>query len=389
MSLNRLQSGFVPCVAALFLLVSLSACSAPPQPPGTRLARLEPGSGTYFGVSLDWERDTAAEFNQRLGRPASVYVDFFRFPFDEAQLKNLDSFMGQVLAQRGLALMTLEPFDGLDSITDAVAEDLAGRLSQYNKQGIPVFVRFAHEMNGTWYPWGQHPTAYIRAFRSVAAAVHARANQTAMVWAPSSGGGYPFAGGKYQSKPGNPEFEALDTNNDGKLDMDDDMYLPYYPGDDAADWAGMSVYHWGNSYPWGENEIPEEGKYVAIITGNYNGLDGDQRAIPDFYHSYAVLHGKPVAVTETAALYNHAGKGPAELSVKQSWWRQVYDPKNISRFPMIKMINWFEWRKHEGETKSEIDWTVTFDAGMARAFSRDLALYHPIFADMLNTKLLK
>jgi hypothetical protein len=372
-------------VAALTLLLS-GACGIFTQKDSSGLAKLEPVSGTYFGVSLDWEHDSAIVFNQRLGKQAAVYVGFFSFPFDSTQSGYLDYFMQQVLEQKGLALITLEPFGGLQTITEAVAQDLGVRLAQYNKQGIPVLVRFAHEMNGSWYPWSQQPSNYIKAFNSIASAVHEHAPDTAMLWAPNSGGGYPFAGGKYIAKPGSDNFTLLDTNKDGKLSMDDDMYLPYYPGDSAVDWVGMSVYHWGNSYPWGENEIPEEGKYVAIITGNYNGLDGDQWAVPDFYDIYANLHKKPVAITETAALFNPSAGGAAELLIKQTWWRQVFNPQNIDRFPKIKMINWFEWRKYENETKSEIDWTVTYNADMAKDFLHDLMLYHPVFADALDTK---
>ena len=59
--------------------------------------------------------------------------------------------------------------------------------------------------------------------------------------------------------PGTPDFKALDTNGDGVLTMADDPYGPYYPGDDAVDWVGMSLYHWGSSYPWGANALPGSG----------------------------------------------------------------------------------------------------------------------------------
>jgi hypothetical protein len=39
------------------------------------------------------------------------------------------------------------------------------------------------------------------------------------------------------------DCEALDTNGDGLLDMKDDMYSPYWPGDEWVDWVGMSVFH--------------------------------------------------------------------------------------------------------------------------------------------------
>ena len=38
--------------------------------------------------------------------------------------------------------------------------------------GFPIAIRFAHEMNGTWYPWcertnGNRPGQYVRAWRHV------------------------------------------------------------------------------------------------------------------------------------------------------------------------------------------------------------------------------
>ena len=62
---------------------------------------------------------------------------------------------------------------------------------------MPVVVRFAHEMNGSWYPWGQQPAAYVEAFRRVAGAVHTGAPGSAVMWAPNYGGGYPFTGGTH------------------------------------------------------------------------------------------------------------------------------------------------------------------------------------------------
>ena len=98
----------------------------------------------------------------------------------------------------------------------------------------------------------------------------------------------------------------LDTNQDGRLDMADDPYGPYYPGDDAVDWVGMTIYHWGSEYPWGENEIPEADKFIQQLTGNFKGQNGDDTALPDFYEVFHTTHRKPVAIPETAALYNTA-----------------------------------------------------------------------------------
>lgn len=123
------------------------------------------------------------------------------------------------------------------------------------------------------------------------------------------------------------------------------MYSPYYPGDDAVAWVGMSLCHWGDKYPWGKNIIPESGKFMAQLTGSYVGANGDDSHVPNFYQTYAVGHGKPLAIVETAAFYNTEVGGASEQSIKQLWWRQVFTPELIGSFPGIKMINWFEWRK--------------------------------------------
>jgi hypothetical protein len=365
----------------ILMPIGMAACAAHPEDTVIpSRARLEPAGGTYYGVNLDWEQDGAIAYSQRLGLSAAVYVAFFSFPFSEADTANVDAFIEQVAEQHGMALITLQPDLGLDRVTATVAYDFAERLVKYNQRDVPVLVRFAHEMNGSWYSWSQKPTEYVRAFRTLADAVHKSTTLSVMIWAPNYGGGYPFAGGRYEASPQNSDFHLLDTNQDGHLDMSDDMYAPYYPGDDAVDWVGMSVYHWGNQHPWGENEIPEAGKFIALITGNYSGLDGDHRPVPNFYHVYVEQHGKPMAITETAALYNPDLGGDAELSIKQAWWRQVFSTEVAENFPGIKMINWFEWRKFESEVGTTIDWTVTSNQVLLQAYLGDLPRSRLLFA---------
>ena len=165
----------------------------PTQVPG--LARLEPADGAYFGVNLDWGNDSAAAVSQRLGRTPVVWVQFVAFPLDAGAKANLDAFIDQVASVGGMALITLEPNAGLASVTDAAIADFAALLPRYAARGVPSFVRFAHEMNGSWYAWSQQPSAYVDAFRRVASAVHVATPQAAMIWAPNYGAGYPFSGG--------------------------------------------------------------------------------------------------------------------------------------------------------------------------------------------------
>ena len=48
--------------------------------------------------------------------------------------------------------------------------------------------------------------------------------------------------------------------------------------------------------------------------------------VPDFYSAYCVdgVHNKPMAIPETAALYNvNSSCCVSELEVKKSWWKQM------------------------------------------------------------------
>jgi hypothetical protein len=343
-------------------LLAVAGCTASQAAEGvvsctpTPAAALVPTDGIYLGTNLDWGAETVAQYAQQLGHRPAVVTSFTGFPFSDADRTNLDAAVEQVRTDGGMLLLTLEPHAGLAAVTQDVAQDLARRLDGYDRQGVPVIVRFGHEMNGSWYEWGQRPAEYVATFRLVAAAVHAAAPGSAMMWAPNQGSGYPYTGGRYGAQPGSPEAAALDTDGDGQLTAADDPYAPYWPGDDAVDWVGMSLYHWGAAHPWGENEVPEPGKFVAQLTGTYSGAGGDETHLPDFYAVYGDGHAKPVAIPETAALYAPGNGGADELAIKSAWMAQVLDPTLHERFPRLAMVNWFEWDKQETEIGAHVDW---------------------------------
>jgi hypothetical protein len=349
-------------VIALIVALTIGMAWVFSQAPGERpchvadAAAIVPTEGVLFGVNLDWQNETLAQYRDELTHSPAVATQFSDLPYDAQHWDWIASAAVQARGANSVLLLTLEPNDGLAAVNDEVIARLVKDLRGLNDQGTAVVLRLAHEMNGSWYAWGQQPTTYVATYRKVAQAVHQGAPGTAMMWAPNYGGGYPFAGGAYLAKPGTPDFTALDTNHDGKLTMADDPYAPYYPGDDAVDWVGMSVYHWGNKHPWGANAVPEAGKFAAMLTGTYSGSVGDETSVPNFYAIFAEQHHRPMAVTETAAFYAPAAGGVAELAVKQAWWQQVFSSENPQRFPMLKMINWFEWNKHEVEVGEQVDW---------------------------------
>ncbi|MFJ6000720.1 glycoside hydrolase family 26 protein [Arthrobacter sp. NPDC092385] len=358
-----------------FLLLSLCACTINPRAVACEEIdgrNLAPADGTLMGVNLEWGRETLAEYSDKLGERPAVAVSFADFPFDEDDPGLIESAVDQLRQEGGMLLLTLEPEEGLAAVTEDHAAELAGMLAGFNAGGVPVIVRFAHEMNGSWYRWGQQPDEYIAAFRRVADAVHRDAPGSAMMWAPNYGGGYPFAGGAFETLPGASGFVPLDTNGDGVLTSFDDPYAPYYPGDDAVDWVGMSLYHWGGTYPWGESEMPEDGKFIDQLTGNYDGTNGDDSMLPDFYAEYAARHGKPVAIPETASLVVDGVGDLRSLNIKRAWWEQVFDPAVHEKFPQLRMVNWFEWNKAEPEVGAAVDWTVMEDPAVRAEFSAAL-----------------
>jgi hypothetical protein len=335
-------------------------------------ASILPPEGVLFGVNLDWGNETLQQYATDLGHAPAVTVAFVGVPFVEEDQRNVMSAVAQIRAVGGSLLLTLEPSGGLSTVTDSVALDIAQFSAEINEAGVPVIIRFAHEMNGSWYAWGQQPIEYIAAFRRVATAVHNAAPGSSMMWAPNGADGYPFTGGASTAQAGSDDFAELDTDGDGTITLADDPYAPYYPGDDAVDWVGMSLYHWGSMYPWGENELPEPGKFAAQLTGTYVGTQGDSSMAPDFYQVYGVDHAKPVAIPETAAMVVPRGDPEGELAIKQQWWRQVFSSDFTTRFPQVKMINWFEWTKDEPEVGAVVEWSAIGSAASRATFTADL-----------------
>ena len=78
-----------------------------------------------------------------------------------------------------------------------------------------------------------------------------------------------------------------------------------------------------------------------------------------------------MAIPETAAFYNPNVVGDDELEIKQRWWRQAFGSAFADRFPMIKLIDWFEWRKYEPEIGGIVDWTTTDSPTLRDAFAAE------------------
>jgi len=103
--------------------------------------------------------------------------------------------------------------------------------------------------------------------------------------------------------------------------------------------------------------------------------NGDDAAVPDFCATCALGHHKPMALSETSAIYNEAqaGRGATNLDIKQDWIAQAFNPVFATRFPLLKMENWFEYPKPENGITGTVDWRVTTDPQLVSVLRRALA----------------
>lgn len=178
--------------------------------------------------------------------------------------------------------------------------------------GKPVMLRFAHEMNGDWYPWcetinGNAPGDYIRAWQHVHDLISAAgATNVSWVWSPNGGG------------PGN--MAAM------------------YPGDDYVDLLGLDAYNWGITQAWSTWLAP------SAVYGPW--LD----------QMRAIAPGKQILITETAS---------TETGGSKADWITALIPY-LQAQPDVTGFLWFNLNK-------ETDWRINSTAAASTAFAGALA----------------
>ncbi|MBM4575487.1 hypothetical protein GS415_03245 [Rhodococcus hoagii] len=126
---------------------------------------------------------------------------------------------------------------------------VGGRAHRVGEAGVSAF---AHEPNGTWYPWSVAAGTSRRCLRRGLAARArpvrdpARAHNVKWVWSPNV------------SFPGSSSTGAT------------------YPGDDYVDVVGVDGYNWGTSQPWShwiaptDLFVPTMDELRRIAPGNRN-----------------------------------------------------------------------------------------------------------------------
>lgn len=170
-------------------------------------AKWEPREGVYLGAYVVQDGligGDMAEFNRLTGKQ---HATFFRYvgygqPFPE-------EWVGEVAAVGAVPQIAWEPNDGLDAVVDgAYLREFARRAGE---TGIPIFLRYASEMNGNWTVYSDDPELYIEKWRLVHDVMEEEAPNVAMVWT--------------------------------VFTMPQSTIKKFYPGDEYVDWVGVNVYN--------------------------------------------------------------------------------------------------------------------------------------------------
>lgn len=349
-------------LAGIALLAATPAAATPPQPDG---------ADAWFGPVIDTGRDSLDDYAARLGADPSMVSVELAYPLDEDARTVVRQVAGEAAALGTVVVVDARPTVPLADLTPRDADDLARALHGLERdRGAQFLVRFAPEMNGSWETWGQQPRDFVAAFRTVADALHADTD-AGTVWAPVYGSGYPFravdgADGALGEVPER-DRPSLDTSGDDRLDAADDPYGPYYPGDAAVDWVGLSMYRLGQSQALRRNaELPDA--ELRLRLDEQWGY-GDDRARRPFVDRFATTV-QPLLLG-TAAPYNPAVGGDPEIQVKRQWWRQLLAVVDADE--RIGGVTWLEVRRTEPEVADVVvEWRATATPAVAQALRRDL-----------------
>ncbi|MCP1309100.1 stalk domain-containing protein [Paenibacillus tyrfis] len=267
-------------------------------PKNGKLAKFEPEYGTYIGMYT--ERDPGMQ--NYFDRSESLYGKKHALYLAYAQVgKPFPKQHAARAKQAGAALQIgWEPMNGLDAVTDDVVRQWA---KDAKAAGIPIFLRYASEMNGDWVVWHGDPQKYIDKFKMVHDIMAEEAPNVAMVWS-----------------PGDVPMYSMDA---------------YYPGDDYVDWVGVSMY----TEPY-ENGDPQQGNMQA--TSPVERLD-------HLYKTYA--DRKPLMISETAV--SHYANLPQESFTDYGLLnlQRLYEVMPF-KYPRLKSITYFNVNLDMKESKN-------------------------------------
>jgi hypothetical protein len=294
---------------------------------GAALAKFEPAYGAYIGLYPEGDPLMGNHFDrseQFYNKKHALYLAYAQWgkPFPARYAGNAKD--------AGAALqIAYEPGGGLDEVTDG------SYIRQWAREakaaGIPIFLRYASEMNGGWIPWHGDPEKYIAKFRLIHDIMEEEAPNVAMVWSPG--------------------------------DVPLNTMAEYYPGDGYVDWVGVSMY--SEPYENGDPAKPDLGL-------------GPVERLDEIYRLYA--DRKPVMISETAIshLTHRDGASWTEWSVMNL--ERLYAVMT-KKYPRLKAITYFN-RDH-GDAYSHNNYLLRDNDSMMEAYIRLIS--SPYFLTQVET----
>ncbi|HWP32217.1 MAG TPA: glycosyl hydrolase [Solirubrobacterales bacterium] len=286
----------------------------------------EEQASVAFGVYIpkaNERPDRIDAFSRLVGRtPAivSYYKQWDYVPFDPAEL-------GAVWNRGAVPMITWEPlsYEGRSFPLDQIQR---GRFDRYIREsaraaaawGRPILVRFAHEMNGSWYPWARGAAdnnsyrikavwrRVVRIFREWGA------TNVDWVWTPNvnTGGSFPFR--------------------------------DLYPGDEWVDWVGFDGFNWALRGEWHS--------FTEIVDNTYEEI--------------AKLTSRPMIAAET---------GSSESGGDKAAWVASALRREIPKLPRIRAVVWFSATFADSGEQGDtgLDTRVNSSPESLRAFRRAIA----------------
>ena len=302
--------------SAVFVVQAAPTPAPAPQPPTISTAALRFGVATAGGAMAGSELDEVATLAGESPSMVMIYKDFLQSP----PIAELDA----VSSRGATPLVTWEPWawgGGVQQPAYALARITAGDfdadITQWGQSlaawGKPVMLRFAHEMNGNWYPWaegvnGNQAGDYVAAWRHVHDVVAATgAGNIRWVWSPN----VPYWGST--------DLAGL------------------YPGAGYVDIVALDGYNWGTSQTWSS--------WVSPVDLFAPGISQLRTLAP----------GKAILVAETAS---------SELGGSKATWNSDL-VSYLAAQPDVMGFVWFHLQK-------ETDWRINSSASSASAFKSAL-----------------
>jgi hypothetical protein len=291
--------------------------AAPAALPPVSTAGLRFGVATSGGPLASGELDDVSRVAGESPSSLLFYKDFLQAP----PIAEMDA----ARARGAVPLVTWEPWawgGGLDQPAYALdritAGDFDARITQWGKAlaawGHPLQLRFAHEMNGDWYPWaegvnGNAAGDYVQAWRHVHDVVAATgASNVSWVWSPNV-----------------PYWGSTDLSG-------------LFPGAGYVDVVALDGYNWGTSASWSGWISPQD------------------LFAPGIAQLRSLAPGTPILIAETAS--SEAGGS------KAAWNTDLIS--YLAAQPDVMGFVWFHMQK-------EADWRINSSDASAAAFKSGLA----------------